>query len=152
MGSIEELRRFKARLEELTGTPITSHKIEDQGGLVVADDLCTTSRTFWHLADEDGDPMVALAALLDRRALCACMHPMEARLEHILSLATRFQAQGVVDFTLKYCHPFLYEAPLLKRTLEARGLPLTVLEVGHDMSGHGQLRTRIQAFLEMVEG
>jgi len=142
-------------LEILTGFALDQRAliemIEDQGGLVVADDLCTTSRYFWHLADEGGDPK-ALAALLDRRCLCACMHPMEARLEHILSLATRFQAQGVVDFTLKYCHPFLYEAPLLKRTLEARGLPLTVLEVGHDMSGHGQLRTRIQAFLEMVEG
>ena len=52
---------------------------------------------------------------------------------------------------LKYCHPFLYEAPLFQKELEAQDIPTNVLEVGHDMSGHGQLRTWIQAFIEMLE-
>jgi benzoyl-CoA reductase subunit C len=132
-------------------SPALIEIVEEQGGLVVADDLCTTSRYFWHQADEAAEPMEALCGLLDRRVLCACMHPLEARLEHLLGLASRFRVEGVIDFTLKYCHPFLYEAPLRKRAMEARGLPTTVLEVGHDHSGHGQLRTRIQAFVEMLE-
>ncbi len=64
----------------------------------------------------------------------------------------RFDAEAVINFNLKYCHPFLYDAPLFQTSLESRDIPVSVLEVGHDMSGHGQLRTRIQAFIEMVEG
>jgi benzoyl-CoA reductase subunit C len=135
--------------------PALLRMIEEEGGVVVADDLCTTSRYFWHdvgLQPGDGRaPLEAIADFLDRRPLCACLHPMEARQEHLLGLIERFRVDGVVDFTLKYCHPFLYEAAILQKELGARSIPLTVLEVGHDHSGHGQLRTRIQAFVEMLD-
>ncbi|MFH2007061.1 MAG: 2-hydroxyacyl-CoA dehydratase family protein [bacterium] len=125
--------------------------VEDEGGVVVIDDLCNTSRYFWHRVEDAPDPMTALYRFLNGRALCACIHPTEARLDHIVRLAHTYDVEAAVDFNLKYCHPFLYEAPLLKARLEAEDIPVTVLEVGHDLSGHGQLRTRIQAFIEMVE-
>lgn len=125
--------------------------VEDEGGVVVIDDLCNTSRYFWHSVPDAPDPMTALYRFLNGRALCACMHPTEARIDHILELADTYDVEAAIDFNLKYCHPFLWEAPLLKARLEAEDIPTTVLEVGHDLSGHGQLRTRIQAFIEMVE-
>jgi benzoyl-CoA reductase subunit C len=135
--------------------PALLEMIEEEGGVVVADDLCTTSRYFWHdvglRRGEGRAPLDAIADFLDRRPLCACLHPMEARQEHLLGLVEHFRVDGVVDLTLKYCHPFLYEAAILQKELGARSIPLTVLEVGHDHSGHGQLRTRIQAFIEMLE-
>jgi benzoyl-CoA reductase subunit C len=124
--------------------------VREAGGRVVVEDLCTTTRTFWHRVEADGDPLEAICRSLDRRVLCACMHPVGARLEHILGLVDRFRVDAVIEFNLKYCHPFLYEAPLVRRALEAREVPVTMLEVGHDRSGYGQLRTRIQAFIEMV--
>ena len=78
------------------------------------------------------------------------MHPVGARLEHVVGLVERFAADAVINFNIKYCHPFLYETPLLHKALDARGIPVTTLEVGHDRSGYGQLRTRIQAFVEML--
>ena len=30
-------------------------------------------------------------------------------------------------------------------------LPISILDIGHDRSGYGQLRTRIQAFIEMFD-
>jgi benzoyl-CoA reductase subunit C len=131
-------------------SPELLEMIEGEGGVVVAEDLCTTSRYFWYDVEPDPDPLEALVRFENRRPLCACLHPAEARLAFVEELADRFEAEAVIHFTLKYCHPFLYEAPLHKRALEADGLPTAVLEVGHDRSGYGQLRTRIQAFLEMV--
>jgi benzoyl-CoA reductase/2-hydroxyglutaryl-CoA dehydratase subunit BcrC/BadD/HgdB len=125
--------------------------IEEQGGIVVADDLCTTSRTFWRPVEKDSDPLAALYRYFNERPLCACMHPEEARLDHLLGLVEEFDVAAVINFNLKYCHPSLYEAPNLQKALEARDIPNIALEVGHDLSGHGQLSTRIQAFLEMVE-
>jgi benzoyl-CoA reductase subunit C len=124
--------------------------VEEQGGTVVADDLCTTSRTFDRLVEKDADPLTALYRYFNDRPLCACMHPEEARLEHLLRQVEEFHAAAVINFNLKYCHPSLYEAPNLYKALQARNVPSITLEVGHDLSGHGQLATRIQAFLEMV--
>ncbi len=124
--------------------------VEEQGGTVVADDLCTTSRTFARLVESDADPLAALYRYFNERPLCACMHPEEARLEYLLGLVEEFDVAAVVNFNLKYCHPTLYEAPNLRKALQARNIPSIALEVGHDLSGHGQLATRIQAFLEMV--
>lgn len=135
----------------LVDHPALIRMIEEEGGVVVVDDLCTTTRYFWTTVDEEGDPMEALYRHVNTRPSCACMHPAEARFEHLFGLVERFDVEAVIDLNLKYCHPFSYEAGLLKAELERRDLPTSVLEVGHDMSGHGQLRTRIQAFIEMLE-
>ena len=79
------------------------------------------------------------------------MHPIESRIDHILELVDEFNIEAVIHFSLKYCHPFLYEAPLLQKKLEARNIPVNILETGHDLSGLGQLRIRIQAFVEMID-
>ena len=131
--------------------PALIRMIEDEGGVVVADDLCTTSRLFWHQVGSEGDPIEALYRFHNRRPLCACMHPLEARLDFLGAMAKEFDAAAAIHFNLKYCHPFLYDTPLVQKSLEAQGLQVHVLEVGHDLSGHGQLRTRIQAFIEMLD-
>jgi benzoyl-CoA reductase subunit C len=131
--------------------PALIRMVEEEGGVVVADDLCTTSRYFWNLVEKSDDPMESMYRYGNDRPLCACMHPSERRLNHLLNLADEFNVDAAIYFNLKYCHPFLWEAPLFRKELEARDIPTTVLEVGHDMSGYGQLRTRIQAFIEMLE-
>lgn len=133
--------------------PALLRMIEQEGGVVVGEDLCNTTRGFWQSVDEDPalPPLEALWRFGNERPWCACMHPTQARLDYLNALVDELAAEAVIYFNLKYCHPFLYEAPLFQRALEQRGLPVTVLEVGHDLSGHGQLRTRIQAFIEMLE-
>jgi benzoyl-CoA reductase subunit C len=131
--------------------PAVIRMIEEEGGLVVAEDLCTTMKTFWHPVEEGGPPLESLVRAMNRRPLCACMHPFEARLDYLQELVDEFRVDAVINFNLKYCHSFLYDAPLLRQALEKRNVPVSVLETGHDMSGHGQLRTRVQAFIEMLD-
>jgi benzoyl-CoA reductase subunit C len=132
-------------------SPALLRMIEEEGGRVVVEDLCTTTRMFWGRVENSGDPIEALYRFLNQRVFCACLHPAQARVEHVLGLVDAFGVEAVIDLNLKYCHPFLYEAPLLLDALEQKGVPAIALEIGHDMSGHGQLRTRIQAFIEMLE-
>ena len=131
--------------------PALIQLVEDVGGVVVADDLCTTTKYFWYQVEKADDPMDALYKFNNERCLCACMHPTESRLEYLLELIEEFKVDGVIYFNLKYCHPFLYEAPLFRDKLQARGIPTIFLEAGHDLSGLGQLQTRVQAFIEMLE-
>ncbi len=131
--------------------PALVRMVEEEGGIVVADDLCTSGKTWWHEVQRASTPLDSLHEHFDGRPICACMHPMEERFAYVIEMADAFEADAVIDFNLKYCHPFMYEAPLLEEALEAHDIPTTVLEIGHDRSGHGQLRTRIQAFLEMLD-
>lgn len=153
LGRVEPVPRSGPRIlvtGSLLDSPVLLEMIEQEGGVVVAEDLCTGLRYFWHPVPEDGDPFDALYRHFDGRPVCACLHPMDARFEFLTEMIAAFRAEAVVCFNLKYCHPFLYEAPIFKQRLEARGIPAIVLEVGHDHSGHGQLRTRLQAFVEML--
>ena len=124
--------------------------IEDVGGVVVADDLCTTTKYFWHEVKDGKDPLDALCHHNTERCVCPCMHPPEARLEYLGELVEEYAVDGIIYLTLKYCDPFLYEGVLFRGKLEADGVPTTMLEVDHNLSGLGQLRTRIQAFVEML--
>jgi benzoyl-CoA reductase subunit C len=135
----------------LLDSPALLAMVEEVGGVVVADDFCTTSRWFWNRVGSSGEPLAALVEFLNRRPQCACMHPPQARFDHVLGLIDEFRVDAVLQLNLKYCHPFAFDTPLIKRRLDERKLPFSVLEVGHDGSGFGQLRTRIQAFVEMVD-
>ena len=130
--------------------PTLIRMVEEVGGLVVADDLCTTTKYFWHEIKKEKDPLDAIYKHNNERCLCACMHPQEARFDYLMELIREFSVDGVIYFNIKYCHPFLYEAPLFQERLEAEDIPATFLETGHDLSGIGQLRTRVQAFIEML--
>jgi benzoyl-CoA reductase subunit C len=131
--------------------PALIKMIEEEDGVVVVDDLCNTIRNFWYAIEPNDDPLEAIYAYMNKRPLCACIHPTEGRLDYLNELVDTFDVEAVIYFNLKYCHPFLYEAPLFAKALKERDIPTNILEVGHDMSGHGQLRTRVQAFIEMLE-
>lgn len=129
--------------------PALIQLVEEAGGVVAVDDLCTSSRYFWQEAIGD-NPMDALCRYATQRSLCPCMHPAEKRLDYLQELIREFAVEGVIYFNLKYCDPFIFEGVMFKETLEKAGIPVMVLETGHDLSGIGQLKTRVQAFIEML--
>lgn len=130
--------------------PVLIHMVEESGAVVVADDLCSATRYFWYPVPEDRDPLRALARHTTEKPVCACMHPAEARFEYMVELIKEYSVEGVIYFNLMYCDPFLYEGVLFKKKFEERGIPTIALEVEHTPSGMGQLKTRVQAFLEML--
>jgi benzoyl-CoA reductase/2-hydroxyglutaryl-CoA dehydratase subunit BcrC/BadD/HgdB len=46
----------------------------------------------------------------------------------------------------------MFDAPYLRDQLKAVGLPVLYLEWEHSMSGFASLKTRIEAFVEMIGG
>jgi len=127
--------------------------MEDLGGLVVTDELCTGTR-YW------GDPVVLddkkpLLEALSRRYLnnypCARMYPSDERFNRIIQSVRDFRVDGVISQTIRYCVPYCHDLPLLTERLKAEGIPILPLDVEYGSSGSGQIRTRVQAFLEMME-
>ena len=134
----------------IVDNPDLIRMVEECGAVVVADDLCTTAKTFWYEIKDGSNPLEAIYNYNNDRCVCACMHPSEERYEYVLNMAKEFKVDGVIYFNLLHCHPFLFEAPLYRDKLQAADIPTILLETGHDLSGIGQLRTRVQAFVEML--
>jgi bzd-type benzoyl-CoA reductase N subunit len=128
--------------------------IDDLGACVVGDDLCTGSRYFDQPVaetEEEGDPIEALAARYLKRRPCPTKHsPYYQRAKHLLELTEERKADGLVFTLQKFCEPHAFDYAIVKETLDAAGVPHLLLELEHTPAV-GQLRTRLEAFLEMLQ-
>ena len=56
----------------------------------------------------------------------------------------------MVHYDLQFCHTYANEAVKVERRLAEEGIPLLRIETDYSDEDAGQLRTRIDAFLEMI--
>ena len=128
--------------------------IEDLGGLVVADFLCYGVRDFWDLVDEGTEPMPALAKRYVQRVSCPRMFDHSRRQEFLMALAKEFDVDGIIIQRMRYCDAWGGESAMMHWDIrkESTPIPYMVLEREYLMGAVGQMRTRVQAFLETVRG
>ncbi len=127
--------------------------VEGMGGLVVTDELCTGTR-YWAdpvVVGEHEPPLNAIARRYLNNFPCARMYPSEERFRRMMDLVREFRVDGVISQTIRYCSPYSNDLPLLADVLARNGVPLLSLDVEYGTSGSGQILTRVQAFLEMLE-
>jgi benzoyl-CoA reductase subunit C len=141
----------------LVGSAITNpeliESIEELGGLIVTDELCTGTR-YWSdpvVLDKNSTPVEAISRRYLNNFPCARMFPSDERFNRILDLTRDFRVDGVISQIIRYCVPYAHDLPLLTERLKANGIPTLALDVEYGTSGSGQIRTRVQAFLEMLE-
>jgi len=126
--------------------------IEDAGGEVVWDDLCTGTRYFEGEVRETGDPVEAIAERYLSRMVCPAKHKgMTVRGEHLSRLVREQQIGGVIFLLLKFCEPHGFDYPYLKACMDRAGVPTLLLEVEEQLPAEGQLRTRFETFIDMLE-
>ena len=129
--------------------------IEDQGGLVVTDSTCFGTRVMWKQVEEsESDPVRALARYqIQQRPSCPRMYGNQPdRMAFTRKMAEEFNVDGIIGERLQFCDNWLVEHYMTKHDLrEHGGLPFLQLDREYIMSGKGQLRTRVQAFLETLE-
>ncbi len=143
----------------VTGTPLAipnwklHHIIETSGAAVVCEEMCTGTRYFENLVDESATTLEGQFQALSERYMknnCACFTPNPGRVADIVRLAKEYQVDGVIDANLKFCTLYDVEKSSVAEALEAEGIPVLGLETDYTDNDAGQLRTRIQAFVEML--
>ena len=127
----------------------------DCGARVVGDDLCTAGRQLVPMEiSRDVPPLTGIARSLLQRPPCArTITPARPGLlaDHLLGEVQRLGARGVIAHVIKFCDPYLNRLPDVQRALESQSIPLLVLEGDCTLRSLGQHRTRIEAFIEMLE-
>jgi benzoyl-CoA reductase/2-hydroxyglutaryl-CoA dehydratase subunit BcrC/BadD/HgdB len=128
--------------------------LESAGAAVVVDESCTGTRYFTGEVEEtDGDAERQIEAVAARYLGidCSCFSPNTERADNILRLAGEYRAEGVVQYILHACHTFNIEAITIADALKRAGIPSLKIETDYSEEDVGQLRIRLEAFLESLE-
>ena len=144
----------------LTGCPTGAggadkvlRSLEEAGASVVALENCTGYKGLDVLVDEDinKDPLLALAEKY-LSTPCSCMTNNNGRLDLIRRLAEEYEVDGVVDLTYQACHTYAIESFTVKKYVQNElNLPFMQIETDYSDSDTGQIKTRVEAFLETLQ-
>lgn len=125
--------------------------IEEAGGVVVADDLCTGQRWFEGELSETIDPLESITSRYMDRIVCPAKHKgITARGEYLANLIRDHHADGVIFTLLKFCDPHGFDYPYLKEVMAKEGRKSMLLEMDGQQQRSGQLSTRIETFIHMI--
>ncbi len=126
--------------------------IEESGGFVASDDLCTGSRYFWSIVEKSKDPISALAYRYLKRTPCPSHGPLQHRLEYIDFMIKEFNVQGVITFAERFCDPILYDSVHIRNMLNKNGIPAMVIDYENPAQEISRIKTRVEAFIESIGG
>ena len=156
----DEKKNYRARVvvvgSELDDPDFTK-LFEESGALVVADRYCFGSlpgREEIKLTD-DGDVLEQIILHYMNTSQCPryMSHDKVAgRKEYVKHLVEEYHAEGVVYEQLKFCEYWGYERALASHIItNDYGIPSVCVDRQYTANASGQLRTRIQAFVESLE-
>jgi benzoyl-CoA reductase/2-hydroxyglutaryl-CoA dehydratase subunit BcrC/BadD/HgdB len=139
----------------LSGSPIHEIEfikfIEEIGLNIVYEDLCTGSKLFDLNVNISNDLISSLSKAYLTRTPCARMMQIEERANQIIKNTEKFNVDGVIHHSLKFCDTYLYDVPALKKILVEKGIPVLFIESDGGLGDINQLRTRIEAFSEIIK-
>jgi len=134
--------------------------IEGGDAFLVMDDLSTGSKMYWGDVDATSDPVRGIS----ERYLKKLKFPttfvagetyaetLDLRFGHMKRYIRDFNVNGVIVFIYKYCDPYGFEVPAIKSYIESARTPVLYIEDEYSTSSLGRIKTRIEAFLEMIAG
>jgi len=154
VSGMEKKRDTRARLMvvgSIMDDPNYLKIIEELGGLVVADYLCNGAMYLWEQVDESLPPLEALAKHSLEHISCPRMvGDYPRRWEFMKNICKDFQVDGIITQRLMFCDIWGAESTMIRWDAKDEGIPVLALEREYNLGGTGQLRTRVQAFLETV--
>jgi len=129
--------------------------VETAGAVIVGEESCVGERGTRNLTDESGETIEdMLDAIVERyfQVDCAIFTPNPERLAHIREMAAAYKADGVIHYGLQFCQPYLLEALPVEKALKSEEIPCLSIETDYGMGDAEQLKTRVEAFIEQING
>ena len=156
LGQREGISDYRARLMIAGGggcdNPTYFQIMEELGGLIVTDSTCFGSRYFWAPVEIGDDLMLSLArSYLNRPSCVKMVDKVVERNNYIKEMVKEYKVDGVIFQTIRYCQLWGSQQLETRRSMSESNIPLLVLEREYMLGGAGQLKTRVQAFLERIE-
>jgi benzoyl-CoA reductase/2-hydroxyglutaryl-CoA dehydratase subunit BcrC/BadD/HgdB len=150
----------------VTGTPMiwpdnwklpTLIEEADPQGVLVADELCSGERLLYDPVGVDEWSMNDMLNAISERYLMASTCPCftsedgnEDRINWLLNKIKEWNIQGVVYYVIRGCMLYAMEYTRVKKALDRLHVPVYYLDTEYTREDVGQMKTRVEAFLEML--
>lgn len=128
--------------------------IEQVGGRIIGDDLWSGINQFVNLDIKEPTVKGIANAYINRVPHAALPYldlESDGRIKHLKQLIYDYKAQGVIYHTLRYCDSFSFKAGETKEILKKEGIPLLEIHTEYAGSDVEAIRTRAEAFVEMIK-
>ncbi len=131
--------------------------IEDSGALVVADRFCYGSLPGRQeiILTEEEDALTQVCRNYLEATLCVrhcANHKVQKRLDFAAGLMKEYNADGIIYEQIKFCTYWSYERAFASHIMENEyHIPTLSVDRPYMSRTSGQLRTRVQAFVESIE-
>ena len=164
LGSLlEELKKMAASEKNgprilLTGSTLAMGDqvildlIEEAGGTVVIEDFAEGIKPYWTNVKTTGDLMKALAdAYFMDRVVPAWFRPGIERQAYLIQMAKDFNVSGIIWYHLMYREAYKLESYYFPEIIKKEtGLSMLTLESDYDPSETGQIRTRVETYIDSI--
>ena len=156
----DEKKNYRARVV-LVGSEVDDvdvvKLIEESGAYVCADRFCYGSfpgREPIELKDGE-DVLTQICSQYMYRGQCARymnQDKIQERRKYVAKLAEEYHADGIIYEQMKFCDPWAYERMVGTQVLrDEYHYPVLSVDRPYAIGTSGQLRTRVQAFVESIE-
>ena len=131
--------------------------IEDSGALVVVDRYCFGSMPGREeiIINNDEDVLTQICRHYLKTSQCPRFmshEKVQERRDFVQKLVKEYNADGVMYEQIKFCEYWGYERALASYVMtNDYGVPTAAVDRQYTASASGQLRTRVQAFVESLE-
>jgi len=144
----------------LTGSPIIwpNYKllnIIEEHALIVVDELCSGTQHLYDpvVVDEytTNGMLKAMAERYFSPSTCPCFTSSDDRIDRLLQMVDDFKVHGVIYYVLRLCQLYDLEAQKVRQILKGKRIPMIKIQTDYSQEDVEQIRTRIEAFLEMTK-
>ena len=149
----EDKSRPKLLLSGMVFDPLEIYRIFDEcDAWIVDDDFANGWRTASKPALQTQNLVEGITEYLFNPAPCCCIYnPDNDRHPYLMSKVKASGADGVLFWYVKFCEPDAFDRPQLMKHLKDAGIPVAFIDLELTMTNFDAVRTRINAFCEMLE-
>ena len=128
--------------------------IEDCGCYVV-NDLLSSGNKYFQDVPERSTPMETIASRLNEKITCPTKiitysADRHQALNQIKEMIKESRVDGIILLNQKFCDPHGLDRPWMLPGLKEIGPRILELESEQDINNSGQIKTRVEAFIEMI--
>ena len=158
LGKLEQLtargdNRPKLLLSGMVFDPLEIYRIFDESDAwVVDDDFANGWRSASKKALQTDNLVEGITEYLFNPAPCCCIYNPEIdRHPYLMNKVKASGADGVLFWYVKFCEPDAFDRPQLMKHLKDAGIPVAFIDLELTMTNFDAVRTRINAFCEILE-
>jgi benzoyl-CoA reductase/2-hydroxyglutaryl-CoA dehydratase subunit BcrC/BadD/HgdB len=126
-------------------------------GVLIADELCSSERILYDPVGVDewskGDMLTAISQRYLMASTCPCFTSKdgnEDRINWLLNKIKEWNINGVIYYVHRGCMLYAMEYTRVKKVLDHINIPVYYLDTEYTREDVGQMKTRVEAFLEML--